>query len=40
MYNIKTPENGNNLKIKKKKKNFDIKKPKYVFGVLIKMPHV
>lgn len=39
MYNIKTPENGNNLKIKKKK-NFDIKKPKYVFGVLIKMPHV
>lgn len=39
MYNIKTPENGNNLKIKKNKK-FDIIKPKYLFGVLIKMPHV
>lgn len=38
MYNIKTPENGNNLK--KKLKNFDIIKPKYLFGVLIKMPHV
>lgn len=38
MYNIKTPENGNNLK--KKKKKIDIIKPKYLFGVLIKMPHV